>query len=244
MPDEVANVYAAPQAHIEERTDGNTSGLGDLYPVPPEIPGWSWGAFALNWIWAGRNRVWFGLMALIPYVGLIIAIVLGVKGREWAWQKRRWDSIEHFNRVQRRWSIWGVCLMIIPVLGIVAAVAIPAYSDRVTHKAHFMVYMHAKRVASHVGAFIVKNQRLPASVAEAGVTEPLPAGVRSIELNQETAQLEMTLDGPPVAGKAFYLAPSVDKEGYVNWRCLHGDVPASLLPQDCRYSAADPLSIR
>ncbi|SFG35404.1 hypothetical protein SAMN05518865_11151 [Duganella sp. CF458] len=244
MSDEVANVYAAPQAHFEALANGNSSGLGNMYPVPAEVPGWSWGAFTLNWIWAIGNRTWFGLMALIPYVGLIIAIVLGVKGREWAWQNKRWDSVEHFNRVQRRWSIWGLCLMIIPLLGIAAAVAIPAYSDHVSRKANFMVYMHAKRVASHVGAFVVNNRRLPTSLADAGVTEPLPAGVRSIELNQGSAQLEITLDGPPVAGATFYLAPSVDKEGYVNWRCMHGEVPRSLLPQDCRYSAADPFRIK
>lgn len=243
MSDEVANVYAAPQAHFEQNADGNTSGLGNLYPVPPEIPGWSWGAFCLNWIWAGRNRVPFGLMAIIPFVGFFIAIVLGLKGREWAWQNRRWDSVEHFNRAQRRWSIWGICLLSIPLIGIMAAIAIPSYSNHTNRTVNFRAYMYAERAASHVGAYIVKNRRLPATLAAAGITEPVPADVRSIVLNQQTAQLEVTLDQTPLAGQVFYMAPSWDKDGYVVWRCLRGEMRQELLPTECRYSAADPFRL-
>ena len=69
-------------------------------PIPEGVKGWSWGAFLLSWIWAIGNRTWIGLLALIPYVGVIMAIVLGFKGREWAWKNRQWDSLEEFNRVQ------------------------------------------------------------------------------------------------------------------------------------------------
>ena len=33
--------------------------------------------------------------------------VLGAKGSAWAWRNGRWDSVEHFKRVQRKWAIWG-----------------------------------------------------------------------------------------------------------------------------------------
>ena len=56
--------------------------------IPDGVKGWSWGAFFLNWIWAIGNRTWIGLIAIIPYVGFIMAIVLGFKGREWAWKKQ------------------------------------------------------------------------------------------------------------------------------------------------------------
>ena len=102
-------------------TPENTSGQGKLAVVPEEIRGWNWGAFLLNWIWAWGNRVWIGFLALIPYAGIIMAIVLGVKGSEWAWQNKRWDSIEHFKRVQRKWAYWGAGVAILGiVLGIIA----------------------------------------------------------------------------------------------------------------------------
>ena len=73
--------------------------------VPEGVKGWSWGAFFLNWIWAIGNKTWIGLLCLVPIVGFVMAFVLGFKGREWAWKNARWDSLEHFNRVQRLWSI-------------------------------------------------------------------------------------------------------------------------------------------
>ncbi len=100
--------------------------------IPDGIKGWSWGAFLLSWIWAIGNRTWIGLLALIPYVGFVMAIILGIKGREWAWKNKKWESAEHFNRVQKKWSIWGATLVLgMFVLGILAAIAIPAYQDYV-----------------------------------------------------------------------------------------------------------------
>ena len=97
---------------------------------PEGVKGWSWGAFFLNWVWAIGNRTWIGLLALIPYVGLIVAIWLGFKGREMAWKNKQWDNLEHFNRVQKKWSRWGVGVMLVClVLGIMGGIAVPAYKD-------------------------------------------------------------------------------------------------------------------
>ena len=79
--------------------------------LPAGVVGWSWGAFLLNWIWAIGNRTWLGLLALIPVVGIIMAVILGFKGREWAWKSKQWESVEHFNRVQKKWSQWAVGLV-------------------------------------------------------------------------------------------------------------------------------------
>ena len=96
--------------------------------IPDGVRGWSWGAFLLSWIWSIGNKTWIGLLALIPYVGLIVAIILGFKGREWAWKNKNWASLDEFNRVQRQWSKWGLIIVLgIFVTGIIAAIAIPAY---------------------------------------------------------------------------------------------------------------------
>lgn len=87
---------------------GNTSGQGKNAVVPPEIKGWCWGAFLLSWIWAVSNRVWIGLLCFVPWIGIIAWIYLGLKGRELAWRKKKWESVEHFNAVQRKWSAWGI----------------------------------------------------------------------------------------------------------------------------------------
>lgn len=113
-----------------ESTGENTSGMGKLATIPDGVEGWSWGAFLLNWIWAIGNNTWIGLLCLVPYIGFVMAIVLGFKGREWAWRNKRWKSVDHFNEVQKDWSFWAVLIVGGAfVLGIVAAILIPAYMN-------------------------------------------------------------------------------------------------------------------
>lgn len=98
--------------------------------VPDGIRGWSWGAFLLSWVWAIGNKTWIGLLALIPYVGLVMAIVLGIKGREWAWQNKEWDSVEHFQRVQKQWNRWAFIIIgALLVIGLLAGIGIAMYEE-------------------------------------------------------------------------------------------------------------------
>ena len=108
----------------------NTSGMGKEHEIPDGIKGWSWGAFLLNWIWALGNRTQIGLFAFLPYVGFIMMLVLGFKGREWAWRNKKWDSIEHFQNVQKKWSVWSFVLIgVFFLIGFVAAIALPGYQE-------------------------------------------------------------------------------------------------------------------
>lgn len=107
--------------------------VGQVAPatdLPDGVAGWSWGAFLLPWVWAIGNSTWIGLLALIPYVNIPVMIWLGIKGREMAWRNSRWDSLEHFNRVQRRWSQWGIgitCFFLsVFIIGITVAVGAAA----------------------------------------------------------------------------------------------------------------------
>lgn len=100
---------------------GNTSGQGTTSVLPDELKGWNWGAFFLHWIWGIGNGVWIALISLV--LGFIWAVVLGIKGNEWAWQHKKWDSIEHFKKTQRTWKKWGIGLFIASVvIGIIYAI--------------------------------------------------------------------------------------------------------------------------
>jgi hypothetical protein len=84
------------------------------------------GGVFLSWIWGIGNNVWIALLALIPFVGFIMAIVLGIKGNEWAWRAKKWDNIEHFKRTQRTWSQWGIGIFLVYIIiGVFMAALIP-----------------------------------------------------------------------------------------------------------------------
>lgn len=86
----------------------NTSGQGTKAIVPAEIDKWNWGAFLLNWIWGIGNNTFIALLMFVPFVNFIVPFVLGVKGSAWAWRNKEWESIEHFQNVQKKWVLWAV----------------------------------------------------------------------------------------------------------------------------------------
>jgi hypothetical protein len=131
----MTNPFNPPAAVVNDVWDDENNSGGGSGIIPPDgVKGWSWGAFLLNWIWSLFNKTWIGLLCLLPYIGFLFAFYLGFKGRELAWRNKRWDSVEHFNRVQRKWSIWGVVLIFGAAgLGILAAIVIPAYQQYVVH---------------------------------------------------------------------------------------------------------------
>ena len=57
----------------------NNSGQGKNSTLPPEIKGWNWGAFFLNWIWGIGNSTFIALLMFVPIVNFAMPFVLGAK---------------------------------------------------------------------------------------------------------------------------------------------------------------------
>jgi len=55
------------------------SGLGKDSVVPPEIKGWNWGAFLLNWIWGIGNSTYIALLMFVPLVNIFMFLFLVLK---------------------------------------------------------------------------------------------------------------------------------------------------------------------
>ncbi len=89
------------------------SGMGKESTIPPEIKGWNWGAFCLNWIWGIGNSTYIALLMFVPLVNLIMIFVLGAKGNEWAWRNRTWRDVEHFKSVQKKWRNASLILLLV-----------------------------------------------------------------------------------------------------------------------------------
>lgn len=90
----------------------NDSDLAASVTAPDEIRQWNWGAFLFAPFWGVGNRIYLGILALIPLIGLVVAIILGIKGNEAAWRSKRWDSPKAFLHCQRKWSFWGWGILI------------------------------------------------------------------------------------------------------------------------------------
>ena len=112
----------------------NNSGQGENIEVPENVSDkFNWGAFLLTWIWGLGNKTYITLLiivlAFIPFVNLVsgiaqlaLSIWFGIKGNEWAWQNKKFASIEAFHEYQKKWAIAGTILAII--LGILFTVLV------------------------------------------------------------------------------------------------------------------------
>ncbi len=82
--------------------------------LPEELKCFNWGAFLLNWVWGIMHKKYITLLILlstiIPVIGpLAMSIWFGLKGNEWAWNSREWNSIKQFNEAQQNWvRIWFI----------------------------------------------------------------------------------------------------------------------------------------
>jgi hypothetical protein len=77
--------------------------------------GWNWGAAMFQWIWGIFNGVWISFLGLL--FAPIMFFVLGIKGNQWAWEKKGWNNVEDFKRAQRPWNIAGVIFFVLGLLG-------------------------------------------------------------------------------------------------------------------------------
>jgi len=113
----------ADSSYQQPPTATNNSGTGG--DPPPEVMnmGFNWGAFFLHWIWGVAHGVWNSFLVII--LGIIWQIVLGVKGNEWAWRNRKFESVEQFKQTQAVWSKWGIIVFVV-VFVLCAVVMLPA----------------------------------------------------------------------------------------------------------------------
>lgn len=178
----------------------NTSGQGKAAVIPPGVDRWNWGAFLLNWIWGIGNSVFIALLMFVPLVNIVMWFVLGAKGSVWAWRNRRWDSVEHFQRVQRKWAIWGVVIYLLGIgVGVLAGVGA----------------MYALKESEPYRLAVTSVQRNAEAVSALG--EPIKTGFPwgSIEVSGSTgkAEFNFSADGSKSTGTVYVNA---SKDG--TWR--------------------------
>ncbi|GGY78560.1 hypothetical protein GCM10011613_24060 [Cellvibrio zantedeschiae] len=152
------------------------SGLGKESKIPPEIKGWNWGAFFLNWIWGIGNNTYIAFLMFIPFVNFIMIFILGAKGNEWAWQNKKWKDVNHFKSVQRKWLLasLGIIGVFFPLLFLSVSSALKgeAYDQSLS------IIRENQQVIEMVGKPIEPGYFILGSISTQG-----PNGQASLEYN-------------------------------------------------------------
>jgi hypothetical protein len=85
--------------------------------LPIEMTGkFNWGAFVFTWIWGLNHKKYILLIALVPCLGLPVAIWAGISGNQWAWDSGRFQRGAECKKCQDIWRNWGVGFLILYAL--------------------------------------------------------------------------------------------------------------------------------
>lgn len=168
----------------------NTSGQGKQASVPPEVDRWNWGAFFLNWIWGLAHNTPLALLSFLPCVGIFMPFVLGLKGSAWAWQNKRWDSVEQFRRSQRNWGLAGLGVLsfaLVSAAGVFFAISYGMKQSDI----YQLAYTELSKDAT--------ARRILGTPIETGMVQ----GHIQTDSSSGSAEISFSVRGPKAEGKVF-----------------------------------------
>lgn len=132
------------------------------------------------------------------------------------------------------WVLAGVFVffILIAVIGILAAIAIPAFVEY-QQKAALTGAMNELRSASvAVTTYYESHEEVPASLSDAGYTRFKGEGY-TLELDPDTGILTATFTKSSLTGSKLEYVPSLDDDGKVQWQCEGSEIPEAKLPAGC-----------
>lgn len=185
-----------------------------------------WGVFYLLLVWTGIP----GLISLIEGIVFLCR------------DQTAWDARYNGGRPSPTGGAGAVVAIVVAVfvviamVGILAAIAIPAYNDYTVRAQSAAAHQHLLSASQPVARFIQTEGRIPATLAEAGFTQAPPAGSSSVDLDPNTAQLSATLRNRAAAGETagLRLIPSRAVGGDIEWQCEAFGLREQQVPKACR----------
>ncbi len=120
-------------------------------------------------------------------------------------------------------------LILLYVVGVMAAIGIPAYNDYTAKAQLTQLVMQSQSARDALGAFYLRHERVPESLKEAGIPEYLPGGG---ELTLDPDQMTLTVTTPR---GTLVFSPSESDKGQIEWTCAGGpDLRPGQVPSICQ----------
>jgi TM2 domain-containing membrane protein YozV/Tfp pilus assembly protein PilE len=181
--------------------------------------------------WWGLAYLFFWWTFIPSIVSFIEAIVF------WSTAQETWDK--KYGQVPKSGNTAIIiavvaCFLFVPVIGILAAVALPAYQDY-TYRAKISSAMPLViETREKVSAFIKKTKSYPTDNILVGLPENISSDVvESIKL-QDGARLEVAYHFPGLKERNTIVWVPAEKNGDIIWTCKEGTMPDKNRPTECR----------
>jgi len=142
------------------------------------------------------------------------------------------------NRVQQGFTLIEL-MIVIAIVGILAAVALPAYQDYTVRAKMSEPIAKSAEVKTSIAEYFSANGALPGSLSAAGTTivqtNIISSGAYSAGLLQ--IAVKSTVGGGVTNGASFVLSLQSSTSGVLQWKCKTGGgspIASKYLPASCR----------
>lgn len=257
--EEDQNIYRAPEASVEkqlycrqcgnqmpqsqkvcERCGAENSQESGRSKIVAGFLAFFFGGFGLHRFYLGQ---WWGIFYIPFYFLFFISsfVSLGEAIYFWACSKETWNrKYGHLGKSSAILILVIAFVPLIAVLGILAAVALPAYQDYTIRAKAAEAYAELKTWSYDVEAFVVETNFVPNSALDAGINKSVFSPyINSVEI-AKGGRVIGHLNPFTTTGESYtiVLIPEfTNKDGrYVaaEWGCTGGTLPNKYRPSICR----------
>lgn len=175
---------------------------------------------------------WTGIPGLIAFIECFM--IAFASQQNWA---KKYNNGTLVPPVHIALKILMLIFPVILILGIVAAVAIPAYQDYNTRSrvAHGIEFLDDCKISTYV--FYSEMGRLPTSLHETACLQAPLSGIKGVGIASGVNAVEIAvlfeggkLDGKSVSLAAFDVSPGKE----IEWQCVSATIPQKYLGPDCK----------
>ena len=124
-------------------------------------------------------------------------------------------------------------MIVVAIIGILAAIALPAYQDYTTRSKISEGLTLAGSAKTAVSEHAMTQGSRPADNAAAGYEAPDTKYVDDIQISNGLITITYKAEAGVAAGSTLILSP-ISATGGIDWKCKPGTVEAKYLPANCR----------
>ena len=127
-------------------------------------------------------------------------------------------------------------LLAVAAIGVLAALAVPAYQDYQQKAQVADAYRTGKQAAAVVEKYYYENKAVPSSLGEVGLApRPVSPGVEQLRLDPVTGVVEvLTRIASPNGPGLLVFTPSLGEDKRLVWTCSASELAPTVLPPGCR----------
>jgi Zn-dependent protease with chaperone function/type II secretory pathway pseudopilin PulG len=123
-------------------------------------------------------------------------------------------------------------LMVVYIVGVLAAIALPAYQDYTVRAKVNAAVIGSQAARNSLSSYYQSNHTSPESLGAAGIDSQLADGT---QLSLDPKQMELTVT---LKQGQIVFTPALDDEGRIVWSCTNGEgIKPTQLPPSCRNAA-------